>query len=258
VYGDAVRLVQVLANLLNNAARYTPEGGQISVRCVREDEHVQISVTDNGRGISPEFLGQVFEAFSQEHAHAGSGLGLGLSLVKNLVQLHEGEVSARSAGSDQGSEFLLRLPLMAAVAVAEPQPKAAPENGHGKNGASPRAARTLSIVLIDDNEDIRDLLGSLLRSWGHHVETAGDGEHGYQLALREQPDIAFVDIGLPDIDGYGVAQRLRTQLQPDRLRLVAMTGFGQASDKRRALEAGFDLHIVKPASIAALKQALDF
>jgi CheY-like chemotaxis protein len=149
---------------------------------------------------------------------------------------------------------------MAAAASSEARPNDVPEkimpvNGHRVDADQKRA---LSIVLIDDNEDIRDLLGSLLRSWGHRVEVAGDGEQGYQLALREQPDVAFVDIGLPDIDGYGVAQRLRSQLQPDRLRLVAMTGFGQASDKRRALEAGFDLHIVKPASIDALKQALDF
>ena len=130
------------------------------------------------------------------------------------------------------------------------QPAAAARHG--------TALRPLSIVLIDDNEDIRDLLGTLLRSWGHRVETAPDGEQGYQLTLRERPDVAFVDIGLPDIDGYGVAQRLRSQLQSERLRLIAMTGFGQATDRRRALEAGFDLHIVKPASIEALKQALMF
>ena len=255
VYGDAVRLVQVLANLLNNAARYTPEHGRIAVSCARSDDSVRISVTDNGRGISPEFLAHVFDAFTQEHAHSGSGLGLGLSVVHHLVQLHDGEVSATSPGSNQGSEFVLRLPLMSETELAEDSSS----NGAGTAPtASDQAARPLSIVLIDDNEDIRELLSALLRSWGHRVEVAGDGEEGCELALREQPDIAFVDIGLPDIDGYGVAQRLRSRLQHAQLRLVAMTGFGQASDKRRALEAGFDLHIVKPASIDALKQALSF
>lgn len=256
VYGDAVRLVQVLANLLNNAARYTPARGQIAVRCeLQADGHVLLSVRDNGRGIGAGFLSQVFEAFSQEREHAGSGLGLGLSVVRDLIELHEGEVSAHSEGLDRGSEFVLRLPLMAAdqVAALVTESEVVPMTETDGN-----AQRSLSIVLIDDNEDIRELLSTLLRSWGHRVEVAGDGEEGYQLTLREQPDVAFVDIGLPDIDGYGVAQRLRTQLQRDQLRLVAMTGFGQASDKRRALDAGFDLHIVKPASIDALKQALAF
>jgi signal transduction histidine kinase len=253
VHGDAVRLVQVLANLLNNAARYTPEHGRIAVNCARNGDSVQISVVDNGRGISSEFLQHVFDAFTQEHAHSGSGLGLGLSVVQHLVQLHDGEVSAKSPGPNQGSEFVLRLPLMSPAEIAEGSngAKAGPTVGEPQ-------ARPLSIVLIDDNEDIRELLSALLRSWGHRVEVAGDGEEGCLLALREQPDIAFVDIGLPDIDGYGVAQRLRSRLQRGQLRLVAMTGFGQASDKRRALEAGFDLHIVKPASIDALKQALSF
>ena len=253
LYGDAVRLTQVLANLLNNAARYTPPQGKIALRVLRAGPHVHLTVTDNGRGISPEFLGKVFEAFSQERTHASSGLGLGLAVVHNLVQLHGGEVTAKSEGVGQGCEFDVRLPLLFDDTVAMPRGPSESLAAHGS-----KILRPLSIVLIDDNEDIRDLLSTLLRSWGHRVETAPDGEQGCQLTLREKPDVAFVDIGLPDIDGYGVAQRLRTQLQSERLRLIAMTGFGQATDKRRALEAGFDLHIVKPASIEALKQALIF
>ena len=253
VHGDPVRLTQVLANLLNNAARYTPRQGKIALRVLQVGQHVHLKVTDNGRGISPEFLGRVFEAFSQERTHAGSGLGLGLAVVQNLVQLHGGEVTAKSEGRGRGCEFEVRLPLFVEDGVEIAQAVEIPA-AHGG-----RTARPLSIVLIDDNEDIRELLSSLLRSWGHHVETAADGEQGCQLTLREKPDVAFVDIGLPDIDGYGVAQRLRSQLRSDqRLRLIAMTGFGQATDKRRALEAGFDLHIVKPASVEALKQALLF
>jgi two-component system, sensor histidine kinase len=249
VLGDAVRLVQVLANLLNNAARYTPPGGRVEIVCERERDQVLVRVIDNGRGIKPEFLSRVFDAFSQEETRAGSGLGLGLSVVRQLVLMHDGQVSAKSAGPNQGSEFSVRLPLHRCVEVAEraPEPAAKPENG-----------RALSIVLIDDSEDIRELMAELFRAWGHHVEVAPDGESGSELALRSRPDIAFVDIGLPRMDGYGVAAQLRAQCDRDQLRLVAMTGFGQESDKRKALEAGFDLHIVKPASIDALKQALAF
>jgi signal transduction histidine kinase len=249
VLGDPVRLVQVLANLLNNAARYTSPRGRIAVECERQRDMVQLRVIDNGRGISQEFVSRVFDAFSQEETRAGSGLGLGLSVVRQLVLMHDGVVSVKSAGHGCGSEFTVRLPLdKSALAAAEP----------AKPAVRPGVDRPLSIVLIDDSEDIRELMADLLRTWGHHVEVAPDGESGSELALRARPDIAFVDIGLPRLDGYGVAEQLRAQRSPAQLRLVAMTGFGQESDKRRALEAGFDLHIVKPASIEALKQALAF
>ncbi|HKU37715.1 MAG TPA: response regulator [Polyangiales bacterium] len=250
VCGDTVRLVQVLANLLNNAARYTPDCGKISVHCERKGNEVELRVRDNGRGISPEFLPHVFDAFSQEEARAGSGLGLGLSVVRQLVMMHDGSVAVKSDGSGRGSEFSVLLPL--------DQSSTKPAEAKRPESAPPAAGRALSIVLIDDSEDIRELMAELFRGWGHHVEVAADGESGSELALRSQPDIAFVDIGLPRIDGYTVAEQLRTQLSRDRLRLVAMTGFGQESDKRRALDAGFDLHIVKPASIEALKRALAF
>jgi CheY-like chemotaxis protein len=154
----------------------------------------------------------------------------------------------KSQGQGCGSEFTVRLPLEQAQKPAETAP--APTNG--------THTRPLSIVLIDDSEDIRELMADLLRGWGHHVEVAADGESGSELALRARPDVAFVDIGLPRLDGYGVAEHLRSKLSRDSLRLVAMTGFGQESDRRRALDAGFDLHIVKPASIEALKRALSF
>jgi signal transduction histidine kinase len=250
VLGDAVRLVQVLANLLNNAARYTPEQGRIAVYCQRRDDRVELRVIDNGRGIGPEFLGRVFDAFSQEEVRTGAGLGLGLSVVRQLVSLHDGDVSAYSAGPGHGSEFSLRLPLLRDASLEPPQPSAA------EGGRDAGTMRALSIVLIDDSEDIRELMAELLRTWGHRVEVASDGESGCDLALSARPDIAFVDIGLPGLDGYGVAERLRAVCSRQQLRLVAMTGFGQETDKRRALDAGFDLHIVKPASIDALKQAL--
>lgn len=249
VMGDGTRLVQVLANLLNNAARYTPDEGRIRVRVERAGDQVSLCVTDNGRGISAAFLEHVFEAFSQEEQRTGSGLGLGLSVVRQLVTMHDGEVTAASAGPGEGSEFRVLLPLTSPP--AQPLTAAAA-------AAEAHSARPLKIVLIDDNEDIRELMSALLRRWGHRVEVAPDGEQGCALALRAHPDIAFVDIGLPGMDGYGVATRLRENLRRDQLRLVAMTGFGQESDKRRALEAGFDLHIVKPATVEALKQALSF
>ena len=249
VMGDGTRLVQVLANLLNNAARYTPDQGLIQVRDERAGDHVSLRVTDNGRGISRAFLEHVFEAFSQEEQRTGSGLGLGLSVVRQLVTMHDGEVTAVSEGPGKGSEFCVLLPLTSPPL----QPLTAAEAP-----AQAPSARPLKIVLIDDNEDIRELMSALLRRWGHRVEVAPDGEQGCALALRAHPDIAFVDIGLPGMDGYGVATRLRENLRRDQLRLVAMTGFGQESDKRRALEAGFDLHIVKPATVEALKQALSF
>jgi two-component system, sensor histidine kinase len=253
VSGDPVRLLQVLSNLLNNAARYTQERGVIRYEIARDpDGLATIKVVDNGRGIAPEFLGKVFDDFTQEDQRTGAGLGVGLSVVKQLVAMHEGEVRAESGGTGAGSEFRVRLPLIAApekpVAPAQAGPKAADKN----------RSRPLSILLIDDNEDIRELMSALLRRWGHNVEVAPDGEEGCELALRGQPDVAFVDIGLPGMDGYGVAERLRTERRPDQLRLVAMTGFGQESDKRRAFDAGFDQHIVKPASVEALQQALSF
>jgi CheY-like chemotaxis protein len=244
-----VRLVQVLANLLNNAARYTPPGGEITIECERQRDHLLLRVIDNGRGIKPEFLSRVFDAFSQEETRAGSGLGLGLSVVRQLVLMHDGSVFAKSAGPSHGSEFTVRLPLDRGSKESNVAPAAPPVATN---------ARALSIVLIDDSEDIRELMAELFRAWGHHVEVAPDGESGSELALRSKPDIAFVDIGLPRLDGYGVAAQLRAHCSREQLRLVAMTGFGQESDKRKALEAGFDQHIVKPASIDTLKQALAF
>lgn len=250
VNGDPVRLLQVLSNLLNNAARYTPERGQIRLAIKRgADEFATIQVIDNGRGIAPEFMDKVFDAFTQEDQRTGAGLGVGLSVVRQLVTMHDGEVDVTSAGAGQGSEFRVRLPL-----VAQPQPKAAAANEKIEKDPD----RPLSILLIDDNEDIRELMSALLRRWGHNVQVAPDGEEGCELALAGKPDVAFVDIGLPGMDGYGVAARLRTERRRDQLRLVAMTGFGQESDKRRALDAGFDLHIVKPASVEALRHALSF
>ena len=250
--GDPVRLVQVLANLLNNAARYTPAKGKITVRAARKGDSVEIRVIDNGRGMSAEFLPHAFDAFRQESEQPDHGLGLGLALAQQIVALHDGSVSAHSDGMGHGSELVVALPLGVSSEHKPLPPRV-------RKTTPPRiASRALTITLIDDSEDVRELMAELLRSWGHQVSVACDGESGVELTLRTRPDVAFVDIGLPLLDGYGVATRLRKEAGPKVPRLIAMTGFGRESDKQRAHEVGFDLHIVKPASIEALKQALAF
>jgi two-component system, sensor histidine kinase len=251
--GDADRLVQVLANLLNNAARYTPKRGRIALRAAAVGDEVEIRVSDNGRGISAAFLSQVFDTFAQEQNDGGAGLGLGLTVVKRIVALHGGCVHAFSAGRDRGSEFVVHLPLRGAKPAVPPEALLQP--GEAKPA---RRSRALSIVLVEDSDDIRDLMADLLRDWGHAVSVASDGASGADLVEAEHPDVAFIDIGLPMLDGYEVAARVRAVSGSRRPRLIAMTGYGQESDKKRAREAGFDAHIVKPASIEALKSALEF
>ncbi|MEO8184350.1 MAG: ATP-binding protein, partial [Deltaproteobacteria bacterium] len=257
--GDEVRLTQVLANLLNNAARYTEPGGSIEVSCGARNGGVEFTVKDSGRGISPQLLPRVFDLFMQER-EGGGGLGIGLTLVKQLVHMHGGRVMARSGGLGLGSEFSVWLPgksLAGAVASAseaglseesvEPVPSTEPEK--------PRQLG-LSVALVEDNEDVRVLMGELLASWGHEVSQAPTGEVGVDLIVKECPDIAFVDIGLPDIDGYELARRVRAQLGSQPLQLVALSGFGQRCDRERALGAGFDHHLAKPASPADLQRLL--
>jgi signal transduction histidine kinase len=246
VSGDDVRLVQIVSNLLNNAVRYTPRNGKIRVRCVRVGPEVEISVTDNGRGISPELLPRIFEPFVQDHDSRSAGLGMGLSIVGRLVALHGGSVSAKSDGIDRGSEFVVRLP-MAREPRREPSPEA-PE--------AERIGSSLLIAVVEDNPDIREMIAALLTAWGHEVLLATDGPSGADLIVTRKPDVALVDIGLPELDGYGVAARVRGAPDGHATRLIAMTGFGQDYDRRRASEAGFNAHLVKPATASALKKAL--
>jgi signal transduction histidine kinase len=255
LFGDPVRLVQVLVNLLNNAARYTPSRGAIELRAARDGDWLEIHVIDNGQGMHADFLPRVFDEFCQEAPQPLGGLGLGLSVVRQLVTLHGGTVGANSAGPGLGSRFTVRLPMVTdSTATTGRDPAAAPDPV--REARDPN--RPLSIVVIDDSEDVRELMADLLRTWGHTVEVAPDGEAGSELTVRQKPDVAFVDIGLPKLDGYGVAAYVREHLRGEPLRLVAMTGFGQESDRRRALAAGFDIHIVKPASMDALRSALSF
>jgi two-component system, sensor histidine kinase len=259
LYGDEVRLTQVLANLLNNAARYTEPGGSIEVSCAARNAGVEFTVKDNGRGISPQLLPRVFDLFMQER-EGGGGLGIGLTLVKQLVHMHGGRVMAKSAGLGSGSEFSVWLPSNStAGAIAGPSEAGISEElVDAVPATEPEKQRQfgLSVALVEDNEDVRVLMGELLASWGHDVSEAPTGEVGVALIVKKCPDIAFIDIGLPDIDGYELARRVRAQLGSRPLQLVALSGFGQRSDRERALDAGFDHHLAKPASPADLQRLL--
>jgi two-component system, sensor histidine kinase len=252
VSADLVRLTQVLSNLLNNAARYTPQGGRITLTAGREGEHVFVRVVDTGRGISEDLLARIFDMFVQERRESASGgLGLGLTLAKRLMQLHGGTICARSDGPDCGSEFEIRLPIVAAPGrtAGFPQPLGPPQ-------PVARPCPPLRVVVVDDSPDIVEAMTDLLQSGGHAVSAAADGGSALELIARERPDIAFVDVDLPVMSGYEVARKARAILNGERVRLVAMTGYGGESNRKRALAAGFDQHLCKPASVDALERAL--
>ena len=249
VHGDGVRLIQAVANLLNNSARYTDPGGRICVRALEREGLAEIHVIDNGHGIAQEFLPRIFEMFVQERDSTAGGLGLGLSLASRLVGMHGGTIAAFSEGPGLGSEFVVRLPIDETVDPSEVIASTRPPS---------LAPKSLVIALVDDNPDVREMMQQLLSMWGHEVQAADRGEAGIELILRLRPHVAFVDIGLPDLDGYTVARRVRSDAAGGAIRLIAMTGFGRDSDRKRAHQAGFDLHLPKPADIDSLKKALAF
>jgi signal transduction histidine kinase/DNA-binding response OmpR family regulator len=240
VRGDPVRLAQVLSNLLNNAAKYTEVGGRIGLTAQRNDGEVVLRVSDNGVGIPREMLSSIFELFTQVDRsldRAQGGLGIGLTLVHKLVELHNGRVEAFSAGPNQGSEFVVHLP---ALAEAPPQTT---------NGAAhtPGKHRPCRVLVVDDNEDAARSLTMLLEIKGHQVHTCHDGPSALKAAEAFGPEVVLLDIGLPGMDGFEVARRLREQPVAAQPLLVALSGYGQAEDQRRSREAGFDHHLVKPA-----------
>ncbi|HZY17818.1 MAG TPA: ATP-binding protein [Ramlibacter sp.] len=249
VRGDADRLTQVFSNLLSNAVKYTPAGGHIRVQSSLAPGQVVVSVSDSGIGIPAEHQPRVFELFSQvrdHQAHAGGGLGIGLALVDSLVRLHGGTVDVHSDGSGQGSTFRVRLPR-----VQEPSARPAHENV--PQGVSAPSRR---ILVADDNVDAADTLASLLRAAGHQVVTASDGREALALARRFRPDVAFLDLGMPVMDGIQAAREFRADRGLSTTRLVALTGWGQPADRQRTADAGFDLHLVKPLTPNGLQEAL--
>ncbi len=245
VNGDPVRLRQVVGNILNNAGKYTPPGGAIVLGLRAEAGEAILRVEDSGIGIPADRLASIFDLFTRVQTHGTEpGLGIGLALVKRLVELHGGRIEAASDGTGRGAVFVVRLPLVAEIGagVAAPPPAAAP--------LAPRR-----ILLVEDNDDARRMLRVALELAGHRVEEAGSGEAAVARAVEVQPDAAVVDIGLPDVDGYEVARRLREKLGAG-VRLVALTGYGQPEDQRRALAAGFDAHVVKPVDPEELGRIL--
>jgi two-component system, sensor histidine kinase len=248
VRGDAQRLAQVIGNLLNNAAKYTPPGGRIELRVRREGEHAVVSVHDNGAGIPADMLDHVFAMFTQVNQtlpHARGGLGIGLSLVRRLVEMHGGSVQAHSAGAGLGSTFTLRIPTAPAPAQHEPS-SAAVEAAH----------RTLRVLVVDDNTDAADMLVTWLQHAGCPARAAYTGEAALEVAAEFQPEVVLCDIGLPGIDGHEVAIRLRRDGCLADARLVALTGWGSEKDKRRTRDAGFDAHLVKPVRVEQLTEIL--
>lgn len=245
VRADAVRLTQVVANLLHNAAKYTRPAGQIRVTARAEDNHVTVVVEDNGSGIDADLLPSVFDIFVQKRTSVHGGLGLGLTLVRRLVELHGGQVTAASDGAGKGSTFTITLPRVSEEGCPAPAPAAPvpPPPSRPRGHSGPRR-----VVVVDDNEDIRETLVDLLTSWGYDVRAASDGDEGIDVIATFQPEIAFVDVGMPRVDGYEVARTIRRTLGPFP-RLVAMTGFGRQSDREAAHAAGFDGYLVKPIDL---------
>jgi signal transduction histidine kinase len=251
---DPARMAQVLSNLLNNAAKYTDEGGEISLSAEQTGLEVLIRVRDNGIGIAPELLPHVFDMFTQADqtlSRSRGGLGIGLTLVRSLVEMHDGRVGVHSDGPDRGSEFTVRLPLPAQPDAAQPDAADPVTDDAG----IPFQRRR--ILVVDDNRSHATSLGVLLRTMGHQVDEAYDGVTALELAQRHRPDVILLDIGLPVMDGYEVARRCREQKDLEQTMLVAMTGYGKEEDRRRSQEAGFNVHLVKPVNLEDLRMLLN-
>jgi PAS domain S-box-containing protein len=240
VRGDRTRLTQVIANLLNNACKYTPENGRIRVVLDVDGECARVTVADDGIGIPDDLLPRVFDLFTQDQRaldRSEGGLGLGLAIAKRLAEMHRGSLTAASAGRGCGSTFALRLPLF--------------------TGGEPGSDNDrLNVLIVEDNRDAAETLRALLELAGHQVSLAADGEAGYEAALRLQPDIAFLDIGLPRLNGYQLARRLRGVPELEGITLAAITGYGGEDDRREAIDSGFDLHFSKPVSYEELVERI--
>jgi CheY-like chemotaxis protein len=252
VHGDASRLTQALANLVQNAAKYTEPGGSIWVTAELSNETAVIRVRDNGRGIPEEMLSAIFNLFTQVDApleHALEGLGIGLTLVKRIVEMHGGSISVRSEGLECGSEFIVRLPALSAIAPSEQCEVPRPLKGIAQN--APRR-----ILVVDDVRALAQTQAMMLRHIGHDVQMATDGAEALRIIFAERPDVVFLDVFMPDMDGIEVAREIRKHAELDAMVLIALTGHAEERWQRRALAAGFNHLLVKPTSIAAMEQVL--
>ena len=251
---DAARIEQVLANLLNNAAKYTEPGGRISLAAERDGDEAVVRVCDNGIGIDADLLPHVFELFTQADCsldRSQGGLGIGLTVVHRLVELHGGRVTACSGGVGRGSEFLVHLPL--ATAGCESHDTAVPRPAPGRDTFITQPRR---VLVVDDNVDAAQILGRLLSADGHRVDVAHDGRKALEIAQAGAPEVILLDIGLPELNGYEVARRIRSLAGLERVMIVALTGYGQEADRLRASAAGFDHHLVKPVDLDVVRDLI--
>ncbi|HEY8265958.1 MAG TPA: response regulator [Steroidobacteraceae bacterium] len=251
VNGDTVRIAQVIGNLVSNAAKYTPDGGRIELQLGSADGFVTIAVRDNGIGIAQEYLSHVFDLFGQvrnPRPHTHEGLGIGLALVQRIVEMHRGQVEARSAGENLGSEFVVRLPLLEPSAGAADDPAVRPPAAAGLSGRR--------ILVVDDSEDCRDSLATMLQLDGNEVRTAADGAAALEVAASFEPEIVLLDIRMPVMDGYEAARRLRAEPHGKDVVLIALTGWGQQEHRERSRLAGFDAHLTKPLDHGELSRLI--
>ncbi|WP_165227899.1 hybrid sensor histidine kinase/response regulator [Aquisphaera insulae] len=249
--GDPTRLAQVVSNLLNNAAKYTDRGGQITLAAVREGDEAVIRVQDNGVGLSAEMLPRVFDLFAQEDRsldRSQGGLGIGLTLVRSLVQLHGGRITADSPGLGMGSKFTIRLPALPDASIPNRHAEAIP--------STPTQPRRRRILVVDDGKDAAWSLAQVIELWGHEVRVAHDGPEAIEAALPGAVDVILLDIGLPGMDGYLVARQIHARLAGSVPILIALTGYGQDADLARSHTAGFDVHLVKPVNLDRLQALL--
>jgi signal transduction histidine kinase len=248
IHGDITRVEQIVTNLLDNAVKYTPAGGKIRIEVKIAGDQVELLVHDSGIGMPPSLVPQVFDLFvqgEQTPGRAQGGLGIGLALVSHLIRLHSGSITAHSEGVGRGSSFVVRLPKDKLQPSASPAPAILAPQG------------SYHILLVEDNHDAREMISTLLSTFGHRVIEAKDGMQGVQMAGAHKPDVIVVDIGLPDIDGHEVARRLRACADTSAIPLIALTGYGLEQDRKNALEAGFDIHLVKPVNTDALMEAIE-
>jgi len=257
VDGDVTRLAQVFSNLLNNAAKYTPPKGRIDLRVERRGNSAVAIVTDSGVGIPPHMLKRIFDMFTQvdkslERTHGG--LGIGLTLVRRLVEMHGGTVTAESAFPGGGSRFTVSLPAAEREPECEPERKSAPPTPHGPAAARTRQGRR--ILVVDDNVDSTLSMAMMLRLLGNTTATAHDGVEALEVAERFRPEVVLLDLGMPRLNGYDVARRLRMEPWAEDVLLIALTGWGQEHERRKTMEAGFDHHLVKPVDVEVLKRIL--
>jgi two-component system CheB/CheR fusion protein len=252
VNADATRLAQVFGNLLHNAAKYTPDGGSVTMSAKVGKESIAVSVRDNGSGIPEAMLSSIFDLFTQlprSLARSDGGLGIGLTLVKRITEMHHGTVDVSSDGIGQGSEFTIRLPLAATptVTVADA----------GISGPATPFGAACRVLIVDDNRDSNTSFGDLLKIVGHEVACAYDGEHGLRLVKSFMPAAILLDIGLPEVDGYEVARRLKADPATRHIYVIALTGYGMPGDIIRAREAGFDAHLLKPARLEEVLKLIE-